>query len=667
MQDRLSDWLSRAVGGGPNQPANPPAAAPASPAKKPFSGQQPAAKPGPKPAPFKPKPNPAQQVPSHKPGRNQQPSPARRPANYSPGTPGQSGKIALRTRGKPHPHLDCGDDIVRVVNLSGLEQVGRNMSAIFYKGDIITIDCGLEFADIHAPGVDYFIPDTTILEERKERIRGMLITHGHLDHIGALQHILPKLDFPPVYATPLTMGLIRERLDEARILKSAKLIEVNPDLENKIKLGNFEADFFRVNHSIPDSTGISIRTPSGTIVHTGDFKFDLTPADGQLADWAKMANLGKAGIVLSLNESTNSEKPGNTMSERVIAENLMRSIESCDGRIIVATFGSLVGRVQHVLHAAAKTDRTVFVTGRSMIKNIDLAEKLGYLKIPRGMLKPLKDARAVEQLPPEKVIVLSTGSQGEELAALNRMANGDHAQVKIRPGDTVIFSSAPIPGNEDSVIRVVENLMRLGAKVITNKHLDLHVSGHGNREDLKLMLSLLRPQNLCPIHGMLHMRHAHRELAKQIGMAEENVFLVDNGEILEVLPNRTVRVAKHKVLIRNIAVDGLGVGDVGAQTLRERTIMGQNGALFIVLKVDKKSRKLIGEPMLISRGFVDLQQSENLSREVMKVTAQAYEVAAERGKQDLKNVRYEVVHAVEHFVLKRLEREPLIVAFIVEN
>ncbi|MFH0776036.1 MAG: ribonuclease J, partial [Patescibacteria group bacterium] len=508
------------------------------------------------------------------------------------------------------------DEKVRVVPLGGQEEVGRNMSAIFYKEDIVIIDCGLQFPEMDMFGVDYVIPDVSFLEDKKSRIRGILLTHGHLDHIGALQHILPKLDFPPLIGTPLTLGLVKKRLDEYGLTNKTKFIEIkNPAIE-KIKLGrHFEAEFFRVNHSIPDGVGICLNTPVGTIVHTGDFKFDFTPSDGLKCDFGKIAEIGRRGVLLAFADSTNAEKPGYTISEKIVNENIAKTILEAKGRVILATFSSLIGRIQHIVNAANRANRKVFASGRSMIANMEMAEQLGYLKAPQGLIRPLKKGVKINELTPNKILILCTGSQGEELSALTRIALGEHQTIQIKEGDTVIFSSTPIIGNERAVVAVTNNLLRLGAKVITNKNLDVHTSGHASQEDLKLMHSLLKPKFLVPVHGELHMRHAHRDIAEKIGMEEGNVLLLDNGDILELAPNNIVRKSKSKVRVNNILIDGLGVGDIGTSVLRERQIMSENGIVVIVFRAYAQSGKLVGAPDIISRGFVYMKESSAIVEE----------------------------------------------------
>lgn len=631
MNDKLDSWLNKHIGGEKK------AKAPATPqsnkaqAQKKFSSMSSQKKRG-KKTTFR-KPRSQQQPRKHT---------AKRPENF--------------------------DEKVRVVPLGGQEEVGRNMSAIFYKEDIVIIDCGLQFPEMDMFGVDYVIPDVKFLEDKTHRIRGILLTHGHLDHIGALQHILPKLKFPPIYGTPLTLGLVKKRLDEFGLTNKVKFHEIKDPVTAKIKLGkHFLAEFFRVNHSIPDGVGICLGTPVGNIVHTGDFKFDFTPADGLKSDFGKIAEIGRRGVLLAFADSTNAEKPGYTISEKIVNENLAAEITNAKGRIILATFASLIGRIQHIVNAANRAGRKIFVSGKSMIANIDMAEKLGYLKAPQGLIRPLKPGVKINEFAPNKVLILCTGSQGEELSALTRIALGEHSLIKIKEGDTVIFSSTPIIGNERAVVAVTNNLLRLGAKVITNKNTDVHTSGHASQEDLKLMHSLLKPKYLIPVHGELHMRCAHRSVAEKVGMDESNVILLDNGDILELAPNKVVRKSKSKVRVNNILIDGLGVGDIGTSVLRERQIMSENGAVVIVFKAYAKSGKLVGAPDIISRGFVYMKESSAIVEETKKVAMKAYEeVGMKDGRKDYKEVRKEVSRAVAKFIRKRIDREPLILPYTIE-
>jgi len=589
--------------------------------------------------------------------------------NPHPQQPHQAKKFPPKKHFTKNPPLnpkEVFDDKVRVLPLGGQEEVGRNMSAFFYREDIVIIDCGLQFPEMDMFGVDYVIPDVAFLEDKTDRIRGIMITHGHLDHIGALQHILPKLKFPPVYGTPLTIGLIKKRLEEFGLLNKVKLVEIKNPTTDKIKFGKyFTAEFFRVNHSIPDGVGICLNTPVGNIVHTGDFKFDFTPSDGLDADFGKIAEIGKRGVLLAFADSTNAEKPGYTISEKIVNENIEKTIEKAKGRIILATFSSLIGRIQHIVNAANRSGRKVFLSGRSMIANMEMAEKLGYLKAPQGLIRTLDKGVKINEMPANKVMILCTGSQGEELSALTRISLDEHPTIKIKDGDTVIFSSTPIIGNERSVVSVTNNLLRLGAHVITNKHLDVHTSGHASQEDLKLMHTMLKPKYMVPVHGELHMRYAHKAVAVSIGIPENNVLLLDNGDVLELSPDKTVRKSKSKVRVNNIMIDGLGVGDIGASVLREREIMSENGVVMIVLRAYEKSGKLVSDPDIISRGFVYMKESSAIVADTKQVAKKAYEDLLASGKRDYKEVRKEVSRAVAKFIRQRIDREPLILPYTI--
>lgn len=555
------------------------------------------------------------------------------------------------------------DDKVRIIPLGGQEEVGRNMTALAFREDIVIIDCGLQFPEEDMFGVDYVIPDVSFLEDKCDRIRGIIITHGHLDHIGALPHILPKLKFPKLIGTKLTLGLARKRLDEFGLSNKTQFEEIDPATA-KLRLGkNFIAEFFRVNHSIPDGVGVALHTSVGTIVHTGDFKFDYTPADDIPADFGKIAELGKKGVLLAFSDSTNAEKPGYTVSEKVIGENLERTIEKAKGRLIIATFSSLIGRIQHILNAANRTGRKVLVSGRSMIDNLDMATKLGYLKVPQGLVRPLKKGAKIGELAPNKIMILCTGSQGEELSALTRIALNEHPTINIKEGDTVVFSSTPIIGNERSVVSVTNNLLRLGANVVSNKNLDVHTSGHASQEDLKLMLSLLRPKYLIPVHGELHMRDCHKRLAETVGLADGNVLLLDNGDIVECAPGGIVRKSKSKIRVNNILIDGLGVGDIGTSVLREREQMKESGVVVILFRAYEKSGKLISDPDIISRGFIYMKESTVIVNDTKRVARKAYEDVVSKGTKDYKEVRKEVSRAVAKFIRQRIDREPLILPY----
>ena len=547
-----------------------------------------------------------------------------------------------------------------MIPLGGLEEVGKNMMAIEYDNDIILIDIGLQFPEEDMLGVDYVIPDVSYLNDKKDRIRGILVTHGHLDHIGAVAHILPKIGNPRIYGSGLTMGLIRKRLEEFALDKGARLHVITRD--DKLKLGVFDIEFFGVNHSIPDGLGIVVKSPVGNLVHTGDFKFDFTPACDEPADFGRIARVGKEGVLALFSDSTNATEPGYAISEKVIGETLDKIFSETKGRLIIATFSSLIGRIQQMVDCAVKYDRKIFISGRSMLDNIAMAMELKYLKVPQGLIRQIRSL-APGQVPNHKIIIITTGSQGEELSALTRMALNDHAQIRIKPGDTVVFSSSPIVGNEKAIATVSNNLLRLGARVITDKHMDVHTSGHGKQEDLKLMLNLLKPKYLIPIHGELSMRSAHKDVAMSVGLPEENIFLMDNGDILDITPGHARR-SKSKISIANVMIDGLGVGDVGTQVLRERQVMAENGILVVLLRAYSESGKLIGDPDIISRGFIYMRESQEIVNEAKAIVKKAYNTAIANGIKDRKEIKNEIRRTLSRFIQKRIDREPMILSII---
>lgn len=552
---------------------------------------------------------------------------------------------------------------LRVIPLGGLEEVGKNMMAIEYKNDIIVIDAGMQFPEEDMLGIDYVIPDTSYLEKNKHKIRGIIITHGHLDHIGALPHVLPKLNFPLVFGTPLTMGLSSKRLEEFALQKQAKLKSITAD--SKFRLGAFNLEFFRVNHSIPDGLGVFINTPVGNLVHTGDFKFDFTPADDKPADFAKIAELSSRGVLAAFVDSTNATKPGYALSERVIGENLDNIITHTSGRIIIASFSSLIGRIQQIIDICARNNRKMFISGRSMEVNLAIAEKLGYIKAPKGVINKV-NSKTLDHTPANQTLILTTGSQGESMSALSRIALGDHNKIQIQKGDTVLLSSSPIIGNEKAIVTVINNLSRLGAKVITNSSMDIHTSGHAQQEDLKLMHSLLKPKHLVPIHGELHMRVAHKEIGLSLGKEEKFIHLLDNGDILEFDSRGVARKSKEKLNVFDVMVDGLGVGDIGTQVIRERQIMSNNGIIVVLLNVDEKTKKLVEDPNIVSRGFVYMKDSQKIYEEIKVVTRKAYDdIMKKEPKIKRKDLKNYIRITIMKFVRKRIDREPMILPLII--
>src|SRR3989338_10638068 len=528
----------------------------------------------------------------------------RRPITRGRRAPGIGGGRNGRTnRSAPFPRSTSAESQLRVIPLGGLEEVGKNMTAFEYGRDIIVVDLGLMFPSEDMPGIDYVVPDYHYLQQHQDRIKALVITHGHLDHIGAIPYLLTRIGTPPVYATRLTVGLIQEKLEEFNLTSTVMVKEFHPD--DTIKLGAFELSFFRVNHNIPDGVGIAIKSPLGTIVHTGDFKIDFTPRDEQPAELHKIAKLGGEGVLMLMSDSTNAEHPGSSISERDIGKNLDRLIEEAPGRVIVSTFATLVSRVQQVFDAAEHHNRKVEISGYSLERTIDISIKLGAMHVKRDMFVRLRD---IDNYPDNKVIIISTGSQGQENSALGRMSRGEHRQIKIKQGDTVLLSSSPIPGNERAVQNLMNGLFRLGAKVIYNKIFDLHTSGHGYQNDLRLMLALTRPKYFMPIHGERHMLEAHALLAQDMGVLRDNIFILSNGNILEMAAGRTrdviASISKTKLPNTAVLVDGLGVGDIGEVVLRDRQVMAQDGMFVIIVTINHSTHALIGDPEIISRGFM---------------------------------------------------------------
>jgi len=551
---------------------------------------------------------------------------------------------------------------VRIIPLGGLDEVGKNMMVIEYGRDIIVIDMGFQFPEEDMLGIDYVIPDISWLEERKQDIKGVILTHGHLDHIGGIPYMLPRLNFPKLYGTKLTMGLVQKRVEEFGIKKDTVMNIIDPN--ETIKLGPFTCNFFRVNHSIPDGVGIIVDTPEGRIVHTGDFKFDPTPADQIQADYDKIKALGKKrNVSVLFSDSTNATKEGHTISEKTIGETLDMIIRDTPGRIIIASFSSLIGRIQQILNSAQKWNRQVYVSGRSLVDNIAIAERLGYIKVPKGLIR---DIRKAEKTPGKRALILTTGSQGEAVSALTRISLGDHKYVKIKKGDTVVISATPIVGNERAIYTVIDNLTKLGARVINNKIMDVHTSGHGCKEDLKMMLSMVKPWGFIPIHGQYHMRFAHKELAHESGVKPSNAIMMNNGNILELQKGR-ITLSKDKVETNYILVDGLGMGNIGSRVLVERQALAENGVFVVTLKISKKSRQLIGNPKIETRGFIYITESEEILKGVRKKLREKYMVLFKKHpKPGIENIKDYVTSVIDKYTHKKLNRRPLIVPIIVE-
>lgn len=552
---------------------------------------------------------------------------------------------------------------LRIIPMGGIEEVGENMTVFEYGNDLIIVDMGLAFPDETMPGIDYIIPDTKWLEQNKKRIRGVIITHGHLDHIGAIPYILPKIGDPPIYTMPLTAGFIKKRMEEFGLLQRAKINVCHR--EDVLALGNFRIRFFGLNHNIPDSVGLSILTPVGQIIYATDWKFDHTPADARPSEFQKIARFASEGVLLLMSDSTNATKPGYCMSERDLGITIDRTFADIKGRIIFASFSTNISRVQQVFDAAAKHNRKVIVTGRSLVNNIEIALSLGYLKIqPKIIIK----SEQAKKYPDNQIVILTTGSQGEEAAGLARIARGDHKTVKIKKGDTVIVSASPIPGNERAVAAVLSNLTRLGAHVIYNKILDIHTSGHAHQEELKLMISLVKPKFFMPIHGEHHMIVAHAQLAQSIGIPESNIFVLDNGQILEVNSSKQAKVVEDpKVTTGYVFIDGLGIGDVGEVVIRDRQVMAKDGMFVVIVTLDRRNGRLMNQPDIISRGFIYMKGNDELIREVKHEVRKLVE---SKGKERLEPnwayLRNIIRDEIGEFLYRRTERRPMILPVIIE-
>ncbi len=544
--------------------------------------------------------------------------------------------------------------------LGGVGEIGKNMYVIQYGNDIVVVDSGLKFPEEDMLGIDIVIPDITYLTDNRDKVRGILITHGHEDHIGGLPYVLKHLNVP-VYGTKLTLGLIEGKLKEAGLLGETKRILINADSE--VQLGSIRATFFRTNHSIPDSVGVCLDTPEGLVVHTGDFKFDHTPVNDQYADLQRMAAIGSRGVLALLSDSTNAERPGFTPSESKIGQEFEDIFRKSTQRVVVATFASNVHRIQQVINAAMATKRKLAVVGRSMVNVVSIASELGYLNIPEGMLI---EPDEVGKMAADRVVVLSTGSQGEPMSALTRMARSTHRKVDILPGDTVIIAATPIPGNEKYVGRTVDELFRLGANVIygPGSVSGVHVSGHGSQEELKLMLNLIKPKYFIPIHGEYRMLRQHSLLAESVGVERENIFLLDNGDTVEIQGGAARK--GNKVQAGNVLIDGLGVGDVGNIVLRDRKLLSQDGILVVVVTLSKQDGAIVSGPDIISRGFVYVRESEGLLEEANRIVTSTLNKLMSDNVNEWASLKTNVKDALGRFLYEQTRRRPMILPIIME-
>jgi len=551
-------------------------------------------------------------------------------------------------------------DKLLIFALGGVGEIGKNMYCIQYGNDIVVVDAGLKFPEEEMLGIDVVIPDIAYLLENRDKVKAILLTHGHEDHIGGLPYVLKQLNVP-IYGTKLTLGLVENKLKEAGLLGDTKRHLINEETE--LTFGTIKASFFRTNHSIPDSVGVCLETPEGNVVHTGDFKFDHTPVNDQFADLQRMAEIGSRGVLALLSDSTNAERAGYTPSESNIGKEFESLFRSAKQRVVVATFASNVHRIQQVINAAAETRRKMTVIGRSMVNVVGIASELGYLNIPEGMLI---EPEEVNKLPADRVVILSTGSQGEPMSALTRMARSTHRKVDILPGDTVIIAATPIPGNEKYVGRTVDELMRLGAHVIygPGSISGVHVSGHGSQEELKLMLNLMKPEYFIPIHGEYRMLRHHGLLGEQVGVPKENIFLLDNGDTVEI-QNGVARKG-GKVPAGNVLIDGLGVGDVGNIVLRDRKLLSQDGILVVVVTLSKQDGTILSGPDIISRGFVYVRESEGLLEEANRIVTSTLHKLMNDNVNEWASLKTNVKDALGRFLYEQTRRRPMILPIIME-
>ncbi|MCY6484041.1 ribonuclease J [Clostridium aestuarii] len=549
-------------------------------------------------------------------------------------------------------------DKIKIIPLGGLNEIGKNLTAFEYKNEIVIIDCGLKFPDDEMLGIDVVIPDIGYLIKNKEKIKGIFLTHGHEDHIGALPYVLRELNVP-VYGTKLTLGIVENRLKENGLLSSCKLHRVKP--KEFIKLNNMSIEFIRTSHSIADAVALAIHTPLGIILHTGDFKIDYTPIDGQVADLTRFAELGKKGVIVMLADSTNVERPGSTMSEKTVGETFENIFSKADGRIIVATFASNIHRIQQIIGASSKFGRKVAVSGRSMENIVGVASELGYLEYEEGTLISIDD---IKKYTNDKITIITTGSQGEPMSALSRMASSDHKKVNIVPGDMVIISATPIPGNEKLVSKVINQLFKQGANVIYEALADVHVSGHACQEELKLMHTLVKPKFFIPVHGEYRMLKQHADLAMKLGLPKSNIVIAENGGVIEVTKEYIKK--SGSVSSGQIFVDGLGVGDVGNIVLRDRRHLSQDGILTVVVTIAKENGKVIAGPDIISRGFVYVRESEDLMDEAKSIVRSALRECEQKHITEWAVIKSKVKEVLRMFLYEQTKRKPMILPIIME-
>ena len=568
-------------------------------------------------------------------------------------------KITAKNKKKRTDERVFKSSKLKIIPLGGLHEIGKNITVFEYENEIIVVDCGISFPEDDMLGVDLVIPDTTYLEKNVDKIKGLVITHGHEDHIGSIPYVLKKINIP-IYATRLTVGLIQNKLEEHKLLNSTKLIEVEQG--ETIKLGkNFKVEFIRSSHSIPDSVMLAITTPAGTVLHTGDFKIDYTPIDGKIMDFGRIAELGNQGILALMSDSTNSERKGFTMSESTVGDVFEKLFLHCTKRIVVATFASNVHRVQQIVNSAVRNNRKIAVCGRSMVNMIETARRLGYIDCPENIFI---DIDMIKNYTDEQLVIITTGSQGEPMSALTRMAAGDHRKVKITPNDLVIISATPIPGNEKFVSKVIDDLMQIGAEVVYSSLEDIHVSGHACQEEQKLIIALAKPKYFIPVHGEYRQLIAHSETAQSMGISKDNIVMLSNGRVLEL--NEDGIGYNGAVPSGRILVDGLGVGDVGNVVLRDRQHLSQDGLIVVVLTMDSSTGAVVSGPEVISRGFVYVKESENLMDDVKSVVRHEVKKCEDRGIRDWATIKTAIKDNLRDYIFMKTKRNPMIIPIIME-
>lgn len=588
-----------------------------------------------------------------------QPEKRRAPQSTRPRTHARKPRTQRNTQTFKSP----SGDKVRVIVLGGLEEVGRNCTLIEYKNDIIIIDLGLQFPEEDMPGIDYIIPNMSYLKGKEKNVKGVIITHGHYDHIGAIPHVVPNIGSPTVYALPIAAGIIKKRQTD---YNTSKVTIKDINIDSQLQLGVFKVHFFHINHNIPDSAGIIIETPAGTICHTGDWKFDYHPVGAPPADLRKIARVGDAGVALLMGDSTNANCEGHQTSEKVIGEELERILEKAEGRVIIGTFASLLSRVKQIMEISERLGKKVALEGYSMKTNVEIARGLGFIKVND---KTLIKMDQVKSLPDNKVVIICTGAQGEKRAALNRIANNDHRFIRVNKTDTIVFSSSVIPGNESSVQKLKDTFYRKRAKVIHKDIMDVHAGGHAKKEDIKLMLSLFTPKYYMPIEGNHFLLRENQSIALSMGWKEQNTFVADNGQVIELWKDSKgeshARMIAEKVPTDYVFVDGLGIGDVDHVVLRDRKALAEDGMVMVITKVDRKG-KIIGLPDLVSRGFVHMKANKKLIDETRKLAKTVADNKDTKSDADYDYIKKQIRDEVGKFLFKKTERRPMILPIVIE-